>query len=735
MKSKKLFAILTLVAFMMTLVPAFAFAEDAVAYSAAASKVKVDDTTIDVYDAVDGEADDMAMFTLTFKDGSNAKLNNKEVVFYAQSDSDALVGFVTNNDEDEMFADGAKLLSAAEVGSKNGQAFTATTNGDGELYVFATSGVTGTFRLSFYNGPADDDDNPGKLIGEAKVTVEVGDGGAIELTIDADGNTGAGAGDPDYVAEIGDEITLKAVAVDAANNELEGATIIFKKSYQGGSYTTIAEVETDEDGIAELDVEETRAGNYRYQAILKSDKDVNSNVGRSADADFEDVSVKWVTDGIAKIVAKTADNTKIALDEKYDLEFYVYDSQGYLIKNEVECVEIEVIDQPKDGDADKLENGTYGSDADGIVTIPFTPDEEGTYEFKVMRADKSSVKTTLTVVCQEFGEAAEMKVELANDQPSVMYGADKTTDDDDFDGALNVTLIDEDGVELDYTGDSELRYGSSDRDAVEVNDDGEIIVTDDEFTGEVTITVIDNESGVTGEYTLNVVGKAVAINPVVTVNGKRANVELQYVDKNGARTFSGTADKLRLVLPSKVTSEGVTDFDATEGNTKFELVASEAGEYTIIANSDLGITKSFKVAFEVPASEKVVVGAKNVTMFIGNAAYVQDGVAKVTDVAPFIKDNRTFVAIRPVADAFGCEIGWDEATQTVTLTRDDLTVTIVIGSSDILVVKDGVTSTVTADVPAFIQDGRTVLPFRAIGNAFGATVNYDAATQSVSYIQ
>jgi hypothetical protein len=320
-----------------------------------------------------------------------------------------------------------------------------------------------------------------------------------------------------------------------------------------------------------------------------------------------------------------------------------------------------------------------------------------------------------------------MTVELENDQPSIMDGTP---------GTLEVTLIDEDGVEK-TASNSDLKFGSSNRDVVSVTSAGKVSVEDEDFTGDVIITVIHEDTGVSAEYTLNVVGKPVSFNPVVNVTGKRASVELQFVDKNGNRTFSrvATDNDLTLILPSGVSSEAVEDFDEDTGVAKFDLVAAKAGEYTIIANASAGITKSFKVAFEVPASEVVVVGAKNVTMFIGNAAYVQDGVAKVTDVAPFIKDNRTFVAIRPVADAFGCEIGWDEATQTVTLTRDDLTVTIVIGSSDIAVVKDGVTTTVTADVPAFIQDGRTVLPFRAIGNAFGATVNYDAATQSVSYVQ
>ena len=137
--------------------------------------------------------------------------------------------------------------------------------------------------------------------------------------------------------------------------------------------------------------------------------------------------------------------------------------------------------------------------------------------------------------------------------------------------------------------------------------------------------------------------------------------------------------------------------------------------------------------------KQVVEGAtKKVVMFIGSQGYTRDGEARLTDVAPFIKDGRTFVAVRPIADAFGVtpeNIGWNEATQTVTLVRDDMTVTIVIGSNEIEVVEDGVVSTVEADVPAFIADGRTVLPFRAVGDAFGVTTNWDEASQSVTYEQ
>jgi hypothetical protein len=331
-----------------------------------------------------------------------------------------------------------------------------------------------------------------------------------------------------------------------------------------------------------------------------------------------------------------------------------------------------------------------------------------------------------------------MEISLADDKPSVTYGADETKEEDgqekDVDGTLSVKLIDEEGVKK-QAETSNLSFGSSNRDVVEVDQDGNIIVVDEDFIGEVTITVIDEESGISKDFALNVVGQPVSMNPVVTVNGLKASVEMQYVDKNGTRTYSGADDVLKVVVPAKVTSSNIENFDRDSGIATFDLAADEAGEYTIVATSDIGISKSFKVAFEGATSSA---GAKKVIMFIGRTEYVQDGEIKTADVAPFIRDNRTFVAVRPIADAFGVtpeNIDWDETTKTVTLTRDDITVTIVIGSSDISVVKDGVTSTVTADVPAFIQDGRTVLPFRAVGEAFGAEVDYDQATQSVTYTQ
>ncbi len=736
MKSKKLFAILTLVAFMMTLLPAFAFADDVeyADYSASATTVKVNDKTIDVYDMEESDIDDMAKFTITFKKTSTEIIKNNEEVeegeeevvkFYLKTeDYDALVGFVTNDKDVESWEkdevpDGLEI-DGKTASSEAGQEFTIAPNGDGQVFVYLSGTIPDTVDVDFYDGPAEADTGSGKgrLIDSIEIKIQVGKGG--KLTLAVQGGKGK--------EEIGEDITLVATVVDNVGDPLEDVTVVFQKQYEKGSWVTIGQVETDDDGKAELDVEETRAGSYEYKAYLSTDKNkVNDTI-----------KFNWEVAKIAKIVAKTADGTKIAVDEKYDLEFYLYDASGYLIKgNDELAVDFIVVDQPKDGDIDDDDNIKDKDDgkSDGIVKISITPAEVGTYEFKLRSAKKSTVYDTVTIKVQEYGTTEDMEISLADDKPSVTYGADESDKDKlTEDGVLDVKLIDEEGVKK-QADPSNLSFGSSSRDVVEVDQEGKIIVVDEDFIGEVTITVIDEESGISKDFALNVVGQPVSMNPVVTVNGLKASVEMQYVDKNGTRTYSGDDDVLKVVVPAKVTSSNIENFDPDSGIATFDLAADEAGEYTIVATSDIGISKSFKVAFEGATSSA---GAKKVIMFIGRTEYVQDGEIKTADVAPFIRDNRTFVAVRPIADAFGVtpeNIGWDETTKTVTLTRDDITVTIVIGSSDISVVKDGVTSTVTADVPAFIQDGRTVLPFRAVGEAFGAEVDYDQATQSVTYTQ
>lgn len=122
--------------------------------------------------------------------------------------------------------------------------------------------------------------------------------------------------------------------------------------------------------------------------------------------------------------------------------------------------------------------------------------------------------------------------------------------------------------------------------------------------------------------------------------------------------------------------------------------------------------------------------ASQVSFTIGQAAYTVDGQLQTMDVAPFIENDRTFVPVRYLALALGVPndgIAWDGAAQTVTLTKEGLTVSMVIGNNTITV--GGQLKQM--DVAPLIRNNRTFLPARYVAEALGYKVDWDGARQMV----
>ncbi len=108
-----------------------------------------------------------------------------------------------------------------------------------------------------------------------------------------------------------------------------------------------------------------------------------------------------------------------------------------------------------------------------------------------------------------------------------------------------------------------------------------------------------------------------------------------------------------------------------------------------------------------------------------------DGKAVASDVAPVLEEGRTLVPVRVISETLGADVKWNEATKKVTINTAAYEVVFTIGSKSFTV--NGAAKTL--DVPAKIVDSRTVVPIRAISEAIGAEVSYDAAKHvaSVNY--
>ena len=84
------------------------------------------------------------------------------------------------------------------------------------------------------------------------------------------------------------------------------------------------------------------------------------------------------------------------------------------------------------------------------------------------------------------------------------------------------------------------------------------------------------------------------------------------------------------------------------------------------------------------------------------------------------------VPMRAIFEIFGCEIEWNDATKTVTATKDGKTIKLTINSPTAYI--DG--KSYTLDAPATIVNSRTLVPLRFISEALNATVTWDDATKT-----
>lgn len=117
-----------------------------------------------------------------------------------------------------------------------------------------------------------------------------------------------------------------------------------------------------------------------------------------------------------------------------------------------------------------------------------------------------------------------------------------------------------------------------------------------------------------------------------------------------------------------------------------------------------------------------------VVLKIGSSNALNKGTAAKVDtqndaVMPKIIDSRTLVPARFIAESFGGEVGWDDATRTVTIKLNGKTVTMVLDKNELMIDGEVVA---TMDVPAQSIEGRTMVPLRALcETALSKTVFWD----------
>lgn len=124
----------------------------------------------------------------------------------------------------------------------------------------------------------------------------------------------------------------------------------------------------------------------------------------------------------------------------------------------------------------------------------------------------------------------------------------------------------------------------------------------------------------------------------------------------------------------------------------------------------------------------VAAEATEIKMTVGSSTAYVNGEAYTLDAAPVIRNNRTMLPVRFVAESLGAFVNWNGETSTAVILTEDVEISITINKAEALV--NG--TPVALDSPAFIENNRTYLPVRFVAESLGATVAWDGATSTAT---
>lgn len=126
-----------------------------------------------------------------------------------------------------------------------------------------------------------------------------------------------------------------------------------------------------------------------------------------------------------------------------------------------------------------------------------------------------------------------------------------------------------------------------------------------------------------------------------------------------------------------------------------------------------------------------------IKLYVGKMEYFINGLSQLMDASPIVRESRTLLPVRYVAEPLGAIPEWDSLAQKVTITQGNTVIELWIDKNIARV--NGVE--VPIDVnnpnvkPILVPPGRTMLPLRFIGEALGCQVFWNDNTKEAKLIR
>lgn len=249
-----------------------------------------------------------------------------------------------------------------------------------------------------------------------------------------------------------------------------------------------------------------------------------------------------------------------------------------------------------------------------------------------------------------------------------------------------------------------------------------ITVNGDELTFD-----IDGESTRASKIVIS--GLSLDLNRAVPEGEVSVEVGGSAIVQNSADGFALKTANLTSVGDKEYLATNPNSTEAQEGKTNYILGSNngngiDAGEF----DRDYVVKKAVATV-TTPAEGNV--SAEKVTLTIGSTTMKVGDKEVAIDAAPYIEAStgRTYLPLRAIANAIGANsVDWNNASRTATVIKGGLVAQMTIGQNSYVL--NG--AKIGMDGKAQIASERTFLPIRALGNALGANVEWDAATQTVT---
>lgn len=137
---------------------------------------------------------------------------------------------------------------------------------------------------------------------------------------------------------------------------------------------------------------------------------------------------------------------------------------------------------------------------------------------------------------------------------------------------------------------------------------------------------------------------------------------------------------------------------------------------TILLGSSAALAAPYKVEYQTGVA---------VTEDLSPVYVAYNGELVPQEQPSVVKNSRSLVPVRYLAEASGSQVAWDAASSTVTISKEGRTVQLTIGSPTAYI--DGNAVTVTDGVAPVLVNDCTLVPLRFVSESLGLNVDWDEA--------